>query len=192
MANPAGLTYAKVVANYLTFIGDTGDADDLPDAVPFEGSAVITPDLLEVHNITPGTTGIYFPGDIECSVVDGVLQDAQGHPYVMLLAAGPGLTSEGFTYSIRLSLRPVGETEYKTYGPYSFEPVPDLTTGVVDLAVVTPVASSGGTPVIVGPPGPANLVISPTDPGLTIPGMWIQTGLGDNGDDFSIWIEDGL
>ncbi len=33
--------------------------------------------------------------------------------------------------------------------------------------------------------------VSDTDPGLTRPGIWVQTGLG-GGDDFTIWIEDGV
>lgn len=35
------------------------------------------------------------------------------------------------------------------------------------------------------------VVISAIDPGLTTPGLWVQTGLGTNGDQFTIWVEDG-
>lgn len=37
---------------------------------------------------------------------------------------------------------------------------------------------------------PANFAIGPNDPQLT-QGMWVQTGLGPNGDDWTLWIEDG-
>lgn len=37
---------------------------------------------------------------------------------------------------------------------------------------------------------PPNFAIGSTDPGLA-QGMWVQTGLGPNGDDITIWIEDG-
>jgi hypothetical protein len=47
-----------------------------------------------------------------------------------------------------------------------------------------------GTQGIQGVPGPANLVVSPTNPGLTQPGLWVQTGLG-SGTDMTFWIEDG-
>jgi len=45
-------------------------------------------------------------------------------------------------------------------------------------------SGSGGTG------GGGNLVVSATDPGLTEPGLWIQTGLGD-GSDMTFWVEDG-
>lgn len=35
-----------------------------------------------------------------------------------------------------------------------------------------------------------NLFVGPTAPAFIMPGMWVQTGLGD-GSDFTIWIEDG-
>lgn len=43
-----------------------------------------------------------------------------------------------------------------------------------------------------GPPGPGNLFISDTAPSAApVKYMWVQTGLGDTGDDWTIWIEDG-
>lgn len=42
-----------------------------------------------------------------------------------------------------------------------------------------------------GPQGPQNLFVQNADPVMTEPGLWIQTGLGDSGDDFAFWIEDG-
>jgi hypothetical protein len=42
-------------------------------------------------------------------------------------------------------------------------------------------------------PAPAapNFVVSPTNPGLA-QGMWVQTGLGPTGQDYTIWIETGV
>lgn len=40
-----------------------------------------------------------------------------------------------------------------------------------------------------GPAGPANLVVSKDNPGLTEPGLWVQTF--DDGS-FSLWVEDGV
>lgn len=37
----------------------------------------------------------------------------------------------------------------------------------------------------------APVVVGPTNPQLTKPGLWVQTGLG-NGSDMTFWIEDGL
>lgn len=47
----------------------------------------------------------------------------------------------------------------------------------------------GSTPT---PSGEQNLYVQSTDPGLTIPGLWIQTGLGSDGNDMTFWVEDGL
>jgi len=53
----------------------------------------------------------------------------------------------------------------------------------------------GGTLVEVemtqGPQGPGNIKIQPDNPNFTIPGLWIQTGLGDTGEDVTFWVEDG-
>ncbi len=43
-----------------------------------------------------------------------------------------------------------------------------------------------------GPAGPETLFIGPDAPETDEPTyLWVQTGLGDEGDDFTIWIEDG-
>lgn len=42
-----------------------------------------------------------------------------------------------------------------------------------------------------GGSGGGNLIVSATDPGLTVPGLWIQTGLGD-GSEMTFWVEDGV
>lgn len=46
-----------------------------------------------------------------------------------------------------------------------------------------------------GLPGAGNatlVIVSPTDPALTDPGLWIQTDLGPTGDDMTFWVEDGV
>lgn len=35
------------------------------------------------------------------------------------------------------------------------------------------------------------IVVADDDPELTEPGIWVQTGLGADGSDFTFWIEDG-
>ena len=49
----------------------------------------------------------------------------------------------------------------------------------VDTAAVAGTVSSG------------TFYVGPTDPGFANEGVWVQTGLGDSGTDFTIWIEDG-
>lgn len=36
------------------------------------------------------------------------------------------------------------------------------------------------------------IFIGPTAPTFTAPGIWIQTGLGPSGQDYTVWFEDGL
>lgn len=48
-----------------------------------------------------------------------------------------------------------------------------------------------GAPNIEPPHVEGNVVSSPTDPGLTEPGFWIQTGLGPGGLNKTLWYEDG-
>lgn len=171
MANPVGLSYAKVVGLYQMFMADNVDSDDLPDFVGLEGTGTITPNLLEAHNINPGLTSIYLPDPIEVSVVNGVLTQGST-PYVMLLAPSAGVTPQAFNYSIKLSLRPTGtDYEFIAYGPFTFDPIPDPVTGVVDLALATPVAASAGEPMIAGAPGPAGdmqLVLGPASVSGTV------------------------
>lgn len=40
--------------------------------------------------------------------------------------------------------------------------------------------------------GAGNVVVSSVDPNLTGPGLWVQTGMGPDGDEFTFWIEDGV
>lgn len=39
--------------------------------------------------------------------------------------------------------------------------------------------------------GGVGLFVQPADPGLTEPGLWMQTGLGAGGTDMTLWVEDG-
>lgn len=36
-----------------------------------------------------------------------------------------------------------------------------------------------------------NIFVGPAEPVFSSPGMWIQTGLGEEGQDFTVWFEDG-
>jgi hypothetical protein len=37
-----------------------------------------------------------------------------------------------------------------------------------------------------------NLWVTETDPGMSGPGIWVQTNIDGVADDFTIWIEDGI
>lgn len=155
MTNPAGLSYAKVIGHYQMFRADSLDSDDLPDFVEMEGTATITPGVVEAHNLNPGLESVYLPQPFEVTVVNGWLTSG-GNPWVNVLRSpvGGGVTPTDFTYTIKLNLRELNTNgPYTAYGPFSFAPTPDVVTGVVDLALATPVASSGGTPMTAGATG---------------------------------------
>lgn len=63
----------------------------------------------------------------------------------------------------------------------------------ISTIIVTETATADVITVQVpGLQGPSAMSVGTTNtltPG--IPGMWLQTGLGPNGDDFTMWIEDG-
>ena len=154
MPNPPGLSYVKVVGTFKTFHEDSTDSDDLPDFLDFEGTGTITPNVVMAKNLNPGNTAIYLPEPFDVVVENGVLGDGQ-NPYVNVLAPSTGVTPSFFNYTVMLQLRPVGESDapFVTFGPFAFDPIADATSGVVDLAVATPVDPSAGTPMLAGPPG---------------------------------------
>lgn len=51
-----------------------------------------------------------------------------------------------------------------------------------DLWLATGVGAPSASP---------NFSVGPNNPNLTSPGMWVQTGLGPTGQDWTMWIEDG-
>lgn len=70
--------------------------------------------------------------------------------------------------------------------PAVVQPVVDSPPEIIELVTAGP----EGVPGLPGPAGPANLVVGPINT-LTEPGIWVQTGLGLTGNDWTLWIEDG-
>lgn len=72
---------------------------------------------------------------------------------------------------------------------YDYVVVIDTEVGDSELnLLVTEPAVEVVVPGPQGPPGPAQFVVSETDPGLEEPGVWFQTF--PNGD-MTMWVEDG-
>lgn len=74
--------------------------------------------------------------------------------------------------------------------PTVIEVIQPTTNTVVE--VVQPAAPVVYEIAVPGPQGPSALSVGTTNtltPGT--PGMWLQTGLGPDGTDFTLWIEDG-
>lgn len=68
-----------------------------------------------------------------------------------------------------------------------------LLTRLEDQSTLVVVGVLGGTaiPPAGGVTGETNLHVQPNNPGMTSPGLWVQTGLGASGNDLAIWVETG-
>ena len=66
--------------------------------------------------------------------------------------------------------------------PVSVSDLPPDTPKSGDLWVATDVAPAAAN---------GNFAVGSSDPLLSAPGMWVQTGLGTGGTDVTFWIEDG-
>lgn len=198
VATPAG--NGLVTGQFLIATNDTADVDDRPDAVPATGIITFTPSVsyVRVANIA----GMPNAQTILLDTVVGVL-DASGYlcrnfvdpvsgTYVrgvpLLATDDTDMSPSGWTWKVSYALKYNGGN---IAGPMP-HPLQISTSETKDLSTAAPVTESGGVITIKGPkgdPGPANLIVGPVNT-LTIPGLWVQTGLGD-GTDFTIWIEDG-
>lgn len=192
MSNPPNLNYCKIVGNFKAFVADSNDSDDLPDFPAVTGTGEIWPNVEMAKNTEAGHKSTYFNTPTQVYLdSDGDLSQG-GRKYVMVLASSPYITPQGFTYSIRLSVKvpnPTGGFSDRVYGPFSFNVVPG---GTVDISDVVPVSSSAGTPIIqgpigpqgpqgpVGPEGPAGATGAKGDTGLTGP-QGLQGVKGDTG-----------
>lgn len=156
MANPPNLNYCKIVGNFKAFIADNQDSDDLPDFVPMAGTGQIWPNVTTAKNTQVGYKSTYFNSPISVTVdLDGDLSQG-GRKYVMVLAESVILNPAKFNYSIMLNLAAQGESNFRQYGPFSFDVVPG---GEVDITDVIPVSAYGGNPLVQGPQGePGDLV----------------------------------
>lgn len=156
MANPPNLNYCKIVGNFKAFIADNADSDDLPDFVPMSGVGQIWPNVQTARNTQIGYKSTYFNSPIPVTVdLDGDLSQG-GRKYVMVLAESPSINPSNFNYSIKLDLAALGESGFRSYGPFAFNVTPG---GEVDISDVIPVTTSNGTPIVQGPQGePGDLV----------------------------------
>lgn len=156
MANPPNVNYCKITGNFKAFIADNADSDDLPDFVPMSGVGQIWPNVTTAKNTQVGYKSTYFNSAIPVTVdLDGDLAQG-GRKYVMVLAESPTINPSNFNYSIKLSLAALGETNFREYGPFAFNVIPN---GEVDITDVVPVAISNGVPIVQGPQGaPGDLI----------------------------------
>lgn len=83
------------------------------------------------------------------------------------------------TVAVPASADPVDYADLVVLDPASLTPAPEDLASALDRAVTAAEEAAVH-----------NLVVGPTNT-LQSPGLWIETGLGPAGADFTLWIEDG-
>lgn len=182
LALPSNVNFGHVTGRIIHAVGDTpDDPDRFPDARPARGTVTFrpTPQWLLNPGATPDPT-VIVPNPVVCTLdEDGFLTDEAGARGVYLVAStDEDLNPVGWTYTVTINL--VG---LPTTWSFSIEVPIDSEQ---DLASLSPVASSPGNAIVVGPPGP------PGPPGPSTPGepgsrWWFGYGPPDAGTVANPW-----
>lgn len=134
---PSEVLYGTVVGKFLKAVGDSADADVLPDSVPIEGTVTFTPLPEALLAATASIPFTVLPQPITVAL------DLLGRMVVALVATDDAnLNPLDWTYAV--SFQFVGVK----YNSFSIR-VPHGT--IIDLSVVAPVPGSGGTAVVPPP-----------------------------------------
>lgn len=197
---PQDLTYGRVIGLFKTIETDSNDPDEYPDHFPMTGTITFTPSVsrLTIISDTPGESATFGKDRVTCVLDENgrlVKASDPSVPGVLLLASdNPLIQTQGWTWRVDFSLKSSNS------GANMSVPAMDITVlsgETLDIAKLVPTTSSPGlgipameAAVLRAEAAASRVVISPTNPQMTQPGLWIQTGLGD-GSDFTFWIEDG-
>lgn len=187
MTTPVGLTYGTISFSVGQLLSSGQPLTGVTGAITIRPT--VHGSILATSSTPPVTLAT---GPFTFNIVDGVMVDGQGSASISLIASDcPVLNPTNWTYKALYGVNGVN------HGTIYFS-LPGGTH--VDLTQVSTVPISTGEAVTIGPKGdtgatgpagPANLVVSPTNPGLTQPGLWVQTGMGASGTGITFWIEDG-
>ena len=159
---PAEFQGARITGAFLDLLGN-----------PIVGEVRLTPTAVAL--IAGGSKKIIVGATITVPLdVNGACD------FIVPATDDPDINPTGWTYSVVENFP--GGRSYSIDAP---------TNSTRDLSAIAPVPSSNGESIVRGPAGPESLVVRDTDPNLQVPGLWVQTGLGPSGNDFTIWIEDG-
>ncbi|WP_052372598.1 hypothetical protein [Nocardia otitidiscaviarum] len=190
MTNPLPpLVYGKVVGRFLGGITDSPDVDNLPDFPPLTGLVYFSADVPKylVQSAEPPASVVPLNGDHMVVTLDdeGYLT-WRGERGVKLPAPVAGtMNPSGWTYRVSFALKylgqPVNLAPYYIQVP-EYTPGPDPedpdtgSTGLVDLAMVSPVPSSDGNAVVRGVSISSvnvvgNAIVVGLDDGSTLPGV---------------------
>ncbi|MFI6173509.1 hypothetical protein ACIBCN_42490 [Nocardia sp. NPDC051052] len=165
MADLPPLKYGKVVGRFLANVIDDGDVGDTPEFVPLTGSLTFTADAPKV--LVPGAelgpaTYVQLPSHYECQLDQWGFITWRGRPGVRLVAPSAATNPSQWTWRVSFDLSYDGERvpmesfsfTVPEYVPGADPQKPDIgATGLVDLTLVSPVPSSAGNAVVMGPRG---------------------------------------
>lgn len=148
-ANPTNVAYGYVKARFATVEGDRTDPDRDPDWKPDPDVQILftpAPKWLLNATATPDPLSI-TPIPVPCtSDTNGYLLGPDGNIGVYLIATDdPDNNPTDWTYTCEITSPSLGRRVFSMKVPSG---------GTVDLAVVSPVNSSTGNAVVVGPRGP--------------------------------------
>lgn len=138
---PSGLTYGTVSWNVVQLLVDApGDPDSLPEMSGVNGTVTIAPNVTGPFLATTSSPPVtIYNGPYTFSVLNGVMQDAQGNTHVNLVATDcPVINPQNWNYKATFAL--AGSTR----GSFTFA-LPTNTN--VDLTSVAPVSASAGVDV---------------------------------------------
>lgn len=156
MPLPGNVSFGHVVGRYTQAIADTPDGGEEPDALPAVGTVTFTASVTKLINTSATPPATIIPRPVICDLdVDGEIS-LNGTKGVYLLATDdPDLTPVDWTWGVTVAI---------TGGPPIAFDMELASDAEVDLTTVTPVSSSGGTPIIQGPPGVTIVIVPFTDP----------------------------
>ncbi|MGH1547982.1 hypothetical protein ACRAWB_01905 [Leifsonia poae] len=169
--SPTPPSYGKVVGRYLVAVGDGIDADVLPDGVVPTGTVTLTPSVAQVLV----ANGNPDPFTYELQPITATLDSSgyltfNGQQGVWLVATDDTNTNPtDFSYTVQLNVSYSGgvvdRRKFDIKVPASTASDPSTFT---DLTRSAPIASSSGTAIVQGPPGPVtDLTIGTVTSGST-------------------------
>ncbi|TQM29868.1 hypothetical protein [Nocardia bhagyanarayanae] len=165
MADLPPLKYGKVVGRFLANVIDGPDLGDLPEFPPLTGTVTFSADAPKV--LVPGAqpspaTYVQLPNHYECQLDEFGYLTWRGKRGVRLVAPNSATNPAQWTWRASFDLSYDGERiplESFSFAVSEYVPGPDSanpdagSTGLVDLTLVSPVPSSAGDAVVMGPRG---------------------------------------
>lgn len=170
------LKSGKVIGRFLASVIDGIDSDSEPDLVPLSGSVTFTPAVNKVLTTDTNPPTSVFPVEIKATL------DSEGyitHRFergVRLLSPATGVNPSGWTWRVTLDLAQGGtkisttsfDIEVPAYVAGPDTQNPDVGSTAIDLALVAPIPSFTGTPIVRGEQGDSISAIALNEAGTSM------------------------